>query len=131
MYLLFAVVNYYMEFTSSSLSPPFDPNIHLKCVPPVDTDYAACITELRSRVKEHVHYNQTYCTDQQLLLFLTARNFNVDETCSMMDEALHWRAIRKPHEYVLSEEWKDEISKETETGKLQLSGVEYIEVCLQ
>lgn len=109
-----------MEFVTSL--PPFDSDVHLKCVPPKGTDHVAIIAELRERIQAHENFNEEYCTNHQLLLFLTARNFNVDDAHAMMVEALDWRAFRKPNEYMCSSHWKEELNKETETGKLYIPG---------
>ena len=107
-----------MEFTTC----PFEPAVHIKCAAPADVDLGAAINELREKIKDCPDYDTSYCTDHQLLLFLTARNFDISASHSMIEEALQWRAFRKPHEYLVSDAWREEICKETETGKLYLPG---------
>lgn len=107
-----------MEFTIC----PFETAVHIKCAPPPDVDHTSAVNELREQIKECPHYDASYCTDHQLLLFLVARNFDISASHSMMEEALQWRAFRKPHEYLLSDTWREEIYKETETGKLYIPG---------
>lgn len=102
--------------------PPFDASVHLKCVPPPDIDHANAIVELRARFEDFDNFDIDYCTDHQFLLFLTARNFNLDNTYAMMVEALNWRAFRKPHEVMLAPNWHEEVSKETATGKIYNPG---------
>jgi hypothetical protein len=106
--------------------PPFDAAVHLKCVAPEEIDLGNAVLELRARLKDFDNYCDDYCTDHQLLLFLTARNFDLDNTYSMMVEALNWRAFRKPHEVMLAPNWHEEVSSETSTGKIYNPGILYL-----
>ena len=107
----------YMEFTSF-----IDSKVHLKCVPPDGMDIEQLITELRNQIKDLNVYSADFCSDHQLLLFLTARDYDISNAYTMIVDALKWRDFRKPDEYMLTPNWKSEIYTETETGKLYIPG---------
>mmetsp|Transcript_18765 Transcript_18765/g.27126 ORF Transcript_18765/g.27126 Transcript_18765/m.27126 type:complete len:288 (+) Transcript_18765:34-897(+) len=102
--------------------PPFDPTIHIKSSTIVSNDRSHLIDELRDHIRDNDLYDPLYCTDEQLRLFLIARNYDVNAACKMLIEAKTWRNFRQPHSVESRDDWPSAMSKETETGKVYIPG---------
>ena len=84
-----------MEGDSSAIKPSFESTIHLKCKDP-DDEAMRKIAELRQLISPNPLYTRysKFCSDKQLMLFLTAKSFNMKEAKKLVEEALKWRASR-------------------------------------
>jgi hypothetical protein len=100
---------------------PFDEAIHYNTKIPNDEEKHA-LTDLRFKLKndsgELYHRHQIFCSDSQLMRFLIARRFNVDEAFKAMMAAFLWRSSRNPDEIEFAAGWDEKISHEAETGKI-------------
>mmetsp|Transcript_15639 Transcript_15639/g.26066 ORF Transcript_15639/g.26066 Transcript_15639/m.26066 type:complete len:281 (-) Transcript_15639:801-1643(-) len=99
--------------------PPFDSGVHLLCSPSNQSERQSAIDLLRVKLVENdAEYDTKYCTDHQLMLFLQARNYDVDLSFQMMLETFEWRNFRHPHTLHEEEGWFDFLENETKTGKI-------------
>ena len=105
-----------MEFLP--IDQVFDSSIHFKS-PPIHDNHIPLIHELRSLLKQNEGYDENWCTDHILHLFLIARSYKVNDTYKMMIVAKTWRDFRKPHDVV---DWDISMQKESETGKIYCPG---------
>jgi len=74
---------------------------------------------------------ESWLTDQQLVRFLIARNYDVIKTTDLLDEAMKWRKFRKPHQLESMDEigstrehWSIKFKKECATGKIYNPGLD-------
>jgi hypothetical protein len=112
-----------MEFLEGKVEPPFDSAVHLLCIPSSCREDEGAINTLRSRLKEiDPHYDVVFCTDHQLMLFLQARNYNIEHALKMLLETFEWRKFRHPHTLGDEEGWYDFLENETKTGKIYNPG---------
>jgi hypothetical protein len=107
----------------NELKPTFEPTVHLKCRDP-DDDAMQKIAELRQLISSNPLYIRymKFCSDKQLMLFLTAKSFNMKEAKKLVEEALKWRASRDVENIENTPGWQEKFSKESETGKIYISG---------
>jgi CRAL/TRIO domain/CRAL/TRIO, N-terminal domain len=122
--------NYYL---SVRMQPPFDPDVHILSPPPRTDDQCMKFKQLKQNLFEH-HSDlsrefESWLTDQQLVRFLIARNYDVTKTTDLLIEAMKWRRFRKPHliesmEAIGStkEHWSIKFEKECATGKIYNPG---------
>lgn len=101
--------------------PPFDETIHIKSQD-LDESQIPAIHELRSLISLHDNYSSDWCIDHILKLFLIARGFNVQASRDMLDDALIWRALRRPHLIEHDPEWDIKKKIEGATGKIRRPG---------
>ena len=101
--------------------PPFDVERHLKS-PPINENVRALIIQLRSAFENDAEYDEDWCTDKVLQLFLIARNMNVELTHDMLKTAGEWRKFREPHLVEEFDGWNERMSRESETGKVYTPG---------
>jgi hypothetical protein len=113
-----------MEFLrEGSTEPPFDSDVHLFCVPSRRNEDQGAIESLRNKVvASDADYDSKFCTDHQLMLFLQARNYDVDLAFSMLQETFEWRKLRHPHTLSHEKGWYDFLENETRTGKIYNPG---------
>eukprot|EP00292_Cryptomonas_paramecium_P011547 CAMPEP_0113717492 /NCGR_PEP_ID=MMETSP0038_2-20120614/34566_1 /TAXON_ID=2898 /ORGANISM="Cryptomonas paramecium" /LENGTH=311 /DNA_ID=CAMNT_0000645313 /DNA_START=83 /DNA_END=1015 /DNA_ORIENTATION=+ /assembly_acc=CAM_ASM_000170 len=64
----------------------------------------------------------TWCTDTNLVRFLHARGYKVEQSLKLIIEALEWRATRRPDLIDKLPENEELLSKESSTGKLYCAG---------
>jgi hypothetical protein len=100
---------------------PFDAAVHLKA-PAATGPNESKIVELRDKMTISGAYDELWCTDHTLTLFLIARNFNVEAAYDMMMFAHGWRSMRKAHLIELQPNWITKMSRESETGKIWCPG---------
>lgn len=101
--------------------PPFDVERHLKS-PQIDESTQDLIAQVRSLFENDEEYDEYWCTDEVLQLFLIARNMDVSLTHCMLKTAGEWRNFRKPHLVEETDGWIEKMSKESETGKVYSPG---------
>lgn len=106
---------------------PFDASIHLLTPLPIDSEKEQ-IAELRAKLVEEQNdlllEHQDWANDTQLLRFLIARNFNLKASFELITEALKWRSLRQPARVEQTVNWEERMSKESETGKISLPGLD-------
>jgi len=104
-----------------SVAPPFDTTIHIKCSEEHKTVHKHEIETLREQLHTTLHYEyfKTWLTDELLVMFLVARNFDVHKSFDLLNEAMKWRLLRKPHEIEMQPNWSEKMSHEAATGKIQ------------
>lgn len=66
--------------------------------------------------------NVKWCTDLQLVRFLVARKYNIQQAHEMIMIALEWRSLRQPDQVEQSDGWAERIETEIITGKIYLPG---------
>jgi hypothetical protein len=101
--------------------PPFDPAIHLHS-PNIEASHKALIENLRSNLESWDNYDSEWCSDHLLMLFLIARNYDIDATTAMLKTASEWRSHRRPHEVEAVPDWEAKMSRESQTGKVYVPG---------
>lgn len=115
-----------MEFCEGQAehnSPPFDSAVHLLCVPSSCSKDKTAIETLRAKLcADAADYDASFCSDHQLMLFLQARDYDIDLAFSMLQETLKWRKFRHPHTLGDEEGWFDFLENETKTGKIYNPG---------
>lgn len=102
-------------------SPPFDSERHLKA-PPIDAPTQVLITQLRDSFQQEKEYDENWCTDEILQLFLIARNMDVELALALLKTAGEWRMFREPHLVEHNIGWEKKMSHESETGKIYNPG---------
>lgn len=105
-----------------NFSPSFDKDIHIKTIDPTP-DHVTIIESVRNTISSSDHYDEMWCTDNEIMRFLIARNFKHNETCALLEEALEWRNTRKAHLLETKEDWQSFLHREHSTGKLVVQGV--------
>eukprot|EP01035_Chromulina_nebulosa_P023500 gene23500-30467_t len=65
---------------------------------------------------------ENWLSNEQILRFLIARNYDVDGSVNLLVTALKWRQIRKPDQLQYMVDWDVKMSKESETGKIYCPG---------
>lgn len=100
---------------------PFPADVHLKA-PPVSVENEGKVLELMNLMKQDGDFDELWCTEHTLTLFLIARNFNVDAAHDMMVFARGWRNMRKAHLVELQPNWVEKMGHESETGKIWCPG---------
>src|SRR5687768_4721597 len=105
------------------LLPPFDSDIHLKCMQPTE-EQKVMIAEFRTLFATAPFYENhvDWADDIQIFRFLLSRNFNMTASLDLMKGALKWRQLRKPSDIESSSQWPHGMSKESETGKIYHPG---------
>lgn len=112
---------------------PFDAGIHIKSPYPDTDDRIKILKSFRQNLSE---YHPDLCaefalwlTEEQLIRFLIARNYDLAKSVSLIVEAMNWRRMRKPHLLEsmkgvgsTDEHWSVKFSKECETGKIYNPG---------
>lgn len=115
-----------MEFVAedqiSTPAPNFEASVHLHC-PEIQESNKGAIEDLRLQLISNNIYDENWCSDHLLFLFLIARNQNVAAAFEMMKIAWEWRVFRRPHEIQESPGWEARMSKESETGKIYVPGI--------
>ena len=115
------------ERVSESVSesvPPFDSSIHLFCFLDNKNEAKAAVDVLRKKIVENIaDYDTEFCSDHQLMLFLQARGFDIDQAFQMILETFEWRAFRQPHNLHKEEGWWRFLENETVTGKIYNPGL--------
>lgn len=101
--------------------PQFDVERHIKS-PQISAETQELIEQVRSAFKNDEEYDEEWCSDEVLQLFLIARNMNVGLTHSMLKTAGEWRKFRKPHLVEQMDGWSEKMSRESETGKVYVPG---------
>ena len=101
---------------------PFDASVHLHA-PPLTDSQLPRLQELKERMKSDGDYDELWCTDHVLTLFLIARSFDVDAAHQMMSSAREWRKMRRAHLVELQPNWETLMKKEGETGKIYCPGM--------
>jgi len=103
--------------------PPFDPNIHLKSIEPTQI-HNIKINEFRKKLSENVLYHKHihFCSDEQLMRFLIAKNFDLKKSSSLILDALKWRDLHSIENIETVVDWEQKFSKEGETGKIYNPG---------
>lgn len=101
--------------------PTFDVERHLKA-PCLNKDTLDLVKQIRDAFKNDDEYDEEWCTDEVLHLFLIARNNNIDLTHSMLKTAGTWRKYREPHLVEDSLGWNERMSRESKTGKVYTPG---------
>ena len=96
------------------VSPPFESCIHLLS-PAICCDQLIFVQELRALLELNCDYDEKWCTDKVLNLFLIARCNRVHDAFKMMLIAKEWRDHRKPHDV---KDWEYTMQRESETGKI-------------
>jgi hypothetical protein len=107
--------------TESPIAPSFDIARHLRA-PLADEAVQELIEQVRSAFKGDDEYNEEWCSDEVLQLFLIARNMNVELTYTMLKTAGEWRKFREPHLVEETDGWQEKMSRESETGKVYVPG---------
>lgn len=112
-----------MTSFNSDDQPPFDVDISLRCPEPTD-EQRLKIAELRKAIETDELYpnHLDWADDQQLLRFLIARNFNVQQSTELIQGALKWREKRQPSKIDQVEGWDVKMGQESETGKIYCPG---------
>jgi len=102
---------------------PFDPTIHLKCASP-DEAQKEQLKLFRQTLSKNSLYSKyrEFCSDSQLLRFLTAKNFDLKKSLNLINDALAWRESHLIEEIESKDGWEVKFSKEGETGKVYNPG---------
>jgi len=108
---------------------PFDKSIHLLTYEP-NNEQSILINELKIKLQEESSlyksssHLQEWCTDNCILRFLIARNYDILKSYDMINGAMKWRSERKPHEIDIEkhEKWDKTIRNEGKTGKIYIPG---------
>jgi hypothetical protein len=112
---------------------PFDLDIHYLSPLPKNDDQQEILLQFRQDLKNY-HLDlydefESWLTDQQLIRFLIARNYDLKKSSDMITSAMRWRQDRKPHQVEQMEEvgstnehWTIKFSKESATGKIYNPG---------
>lgn len=103
--------------------PSFDASIHILGQPSQKKEHEGAVEALRLRLEESAPgYDAKYCSDHQLMLFLHARKYNIDEAFNMLSDTLDWRKLHSSSLHGTEEGWVDFIDNETCTGKIYKAG---------
>eukprot|EP01038_Epipyxis_sp_PR26KG_P012344 gene12344-16555_t len=111
--------------TEDELIPPFDRNIHLKTTSFENAEKVTQqVLELRELLKEVecAKNHELWASDDQLIRFLIARNFDIHAAFKLMKNALQWRELRQPYRTLMSPENDNKMENESKTGKIYCSG---------
>jgi hypothetical protein len=108
---------------------PFDKSIHLLTYEP-NNDQSILINELKIKLQEEStlykssNHLQEWCTENCILRFLIARNYDITKSYDMINGAMRWRMDRKPHEIDIEmyENWEKTMRNEGKTGKIYIPG---------
>lgn len=100
---------------------PFDSAIHLKAPPAIGKNKER-VLELLNLMKNGDKFDELWCTEHTITLFLIARNYDVQAAYTMMMFAGSWRNMRQAHLVELQPNWVTKMSKESETGKIWCPG---------
>ena len=109
-------------------APPFDATIHLCTKAPTAEEVASIVAlrdHLRSHSKHYAEFEQ-WLEDDMLQRFLIARQYNLQKTAKMLEQAMEWRASRNPQRFFPRVSAEDEARFEHEmaTGKIYISGID-------
>jgi hypothetical protein len=104
-----------------SPTPTFDRDIHIRTIDP-SAEHHPIIESVRKTISAYEHYDEAWCTNDEIMRFLIARNFKEGDTCALLQEALEWRSSRKAHLLETQEGWEKFLHREHSTGKLVVQG---------
>ena len=116
-----------MDGNMSNHVPTSNPTLHLY-LPPITSLQEALIDQVKARLSSNPLFekHRKWADDRNIYRFCSSRKFDLEQTVEIMNSALEWRDKRRPDELCKDQAGFEFLSREGETGKIYIPGLDKV-----